>query len=269
MGILTREDAGPGADLRSGRYTSDGPARGDLVFEIGATLREARERHGVTFADAEEATRIRARHLAALEDERFAELPGDAYARSFLREYGEFLGLDGQRLVAEYSQRFATSEPLYVEPVSVRGRRAWRGWLIGFAALAVVAIVVAAVVVPGGGRRPARKAGAAPPRAHPGAARNPGRTRRPPRAVVPHLQLVASRGDCWLEIHAGSRRGPLLHEGILPRGGSLTIARRFLWIRIGAPASLDVRLNGRRLPLVRTLSPVNVEFALRRLRVLH
>jgi Helix-turn-helix domain/RodZ C-terminal domain len=238
------------------------------VFEIGLALREARERRGVTLADAEGATRIRARYLVLLEQERFAELPGEAYARSFLREYGEFLGLDGQQLSAEYELRFAAPEPAYVEPVSFSGR-GWpaRRWLLVLVPPIVVAVIVLAVVVPGGGRRavpppPATKPAPAPaPRpAQPAA-------RPPPRPALPHLQLVAARGDCWLEIHAGSQRGPLLYEGILARGGSLAFVRRFLWIRIGAPSSLVVHLNGKQLPLPQTSAPLNVQFSLRQLHV--
>ncbi len=237
------------------------------MFEIGATLREARERRAVTLADAEAATRIRARYLAALEEERFAELPGEAYARSFLREYADFLGLDGQRLAAEYDLRLGAPEPLAVEPVPFQRRgRPGRSWLIALLVLVVAAIIALAVLVPGGSRRtspqPTAPAHRPPPPRH---VRQPARPR--PHPLLPHLRLVAARGDCWLEIHAGSQRGPLLYEGILPEGSSLALVRRFLWIRIGAPATLDVRLNGKPLPLARTPSPINVQFALRRLRV--
>ena len=236
------------------------------MFEIGATLREARERRGLTLADAEQVTRIRARYLAALEDERFGDLPGEAYARSFLREYGEFLGLEGEQLAAEYDLRFAKPEPTYVEPMSVRQRgRPWRGTLIALLVLIGCAVIVLAVLVPGSGQRASPKPAPSKRHARPTPILKPTRPRS--RPAVPHLRLVAARGDCWLEVHAGSRRGPLLYEGILSRGGSLAFARRFLWMRIGAPASLDVRMNGKALPLVRSSSPLNVQFALRRLRV--
>lgn len=84
---------------------------------------------------------------------------------------------------------------------------------------------------------------------------------------MPHLRLVAARGDCWLEIHASSQRGRLLYQGILRRGSWLAFVRRFLWIRMGAPLNLDVRLNGKPLRLASTPFPINVQFALRRLRV--
>ncbi len=62
------------------------------MFEIGSSLREARLRPGLELHDAEAATRIRATYLAALEEERFHQLPADVYACAFLRTYAEFLG---------------------------------------------------------------------------------------------------------------------------------------------------------------------------------
>src|SRR5713226_5090425 len=77
--------------------------RGRAMFEIGSTLREARERQAFELADVERATKIRLRYLAALEEERFERLPGGAYAKGFLRSYAEFLGLEGQLFVDEYA----------------------------------------------------------------------------------------------------------------------------------------------------------------------
>ncbi len=57
------------------------------MFEIGATLRTAREQRGVSIDDAAEATKIRSSYLVALEEEDFERLPGPTYARCFLRSY--------------------------------------------------------------------------------------------------------------------------------------------------------------------------------------
>jgi cytoskeleton protein RodZ len=78
----------------------------DRMIDIGNTLRSARSRRGLELQDCERETRIRARYLGALEDERFDILPEPAYARGFLRTYATFLGLDGRVLVEEYDDRF-------------------------------------------------------------------------------------------------------------------------------------------------------------------
>ena len=57
------------------------------MFEIGATLRTAREQRGISIDTAAEATKIRSSYLVALEEEDFERLPGPTYARGFLRSY--------------------------------------------------------------------------------------------------------------------------------------------------------------------------------------
>jgi hypothetical protein len=79
------------------------------VFEIGYSLREARERQGLGYPEIELATKIRAKYIRALEEEDFDAIPGDAYTRGFLRTYAEYLGLDGDVYVEEYASRFLTS----------------------------------------------------------------------------------------------------------------------------------------------------------------
>src|SRR2546422_6950397 len=92
------------------------------MFELGSSLRETRVRRGVELAQVAAETRIRSRYLQALEDERFELLPGEAYAKGFLRTYADFLGLEGERFVDEYNSRFPASE----EPPTVKLARAKR-----------------------------------------------------------------------------------------------------------------------------------------------
>jgi cytoskeletal protein RodZ len=82
-------------------------------------LRSAREARGVDLATAERDLRIRARHLAALEEGRYDDLPGDVYAKGFLRSYAAHLGLEPDTMVALY--RLETGRARSV-PVVARGR---------------------------------------------------------------------------------------------------------------------------------------------------
>src|SRR5919198_4204608 len=92
------------------------------MFEIGNSLRDARIRQGFELEDVARATRIPARILAALEAERFERIPGDFYARSYLRTYADFLGLDSQRFVDEYRERFPELE---TAPIARQRRRSF------------------------------------------------------------------------------------------------------------------------------------------------
>jgi transcriptional regulator with XRE-family HTH domain len=221
--------------------------------DIGHRLREARESRGLSLDDVECATKIRVRHLDALEAERFELLPGDAYVRGFLRSYADFLGLEGQPFVDEYTARFPNAEPaLELAPSPVAQP------LVSHA-VKTAGVVLACVGVLGLlawrlGSEP-RRAGAPLPtlsQAH----RRSRQTVEPRSGLVkarrhpaslPHLTLLAARGDCWLSAHVGDRTGLVLWEGILYQGRSLRLSRRSVWIRIGAPWNLDARLNGKPL----------------------
>jgi hypothetical protein len=76
------------------------------MFEIGASLREARARRKLSYDQVEAETKIRAKYIRCMEDEQFDVLPSGTYVRGFLRTYADYLGLDGQLYVDEYSSRF-------------------------------------------------------------------------------------------------------------------------------------------------------------------
>jgi cytoskeleton protein RodZ len=88
------------------------------MLEIGSSLREARRRQGVELDQVAAATMIRVRYLEAIENERFELLPDGPYRRSFLREYAEYVGLDGDVYAAEYDLRIAEPEPAEPRPPS-------------------------------------------------------------------------------------------------------------------------------------------------------
>src|SRR3954462_2839782 len=73
---------------------------------IGETLRETRMRRRLDMTQVEAATKIRAKYLRALENEEWDLLPGPTFVKTFLRTYGEYLGLDARNLVEEYRQRY-------------------------------------------------------------------------------------------------------------------------------------------------------------------
>ncbi|MEK9706510.1 MAG: helix-turn-helix domain-containing protein, partial [Alphaproteobacteria bacterium] len=71
---------------------------------VGAFLREARETTGRTVADVAQTLRIRRVYLQAIEDGRFDELPGAAYAVGFVRSYATYLRLDVPEVVARFKE---------------------------------------------------------------------------------------------------------------------------------------------------------------------
>jgi helix-turn-helix protein/uncharacterized protein DUF4115 len=126
------------------------------MADIGTTLREARIRARIDISEVEARTKIRAKYLRAIENEEWDLLPGPVYVKSFLRTYGDFLGVDSRQLVDEYKRRYERPADQDLRPISARSRererrrRRPRLGPIG-AVVLVLAAVVAALFFIGGG----------------------------------------------------------------------------------------------------------------------
>ena len=92
------------------------------MAEIGTTLREARMRARIDISEVEAATKIRAKYLRAIENEEWDLLPGSVYVKSFLRTYGDYLGLDSRLLIDEFKRRYERPVDHEVRPLSGLGR---------------------------------------------------------------------------------------------------------------------------------------------------
>ena len=84
----------------------------DTTDEIGNSLRGARERQGLTLPGISSRTKIPVRSLEAIERNRFDELPGGVFRRAFVRTFAAEVGLDSDRVVRDYVERF---EPASLE----------------------------------------------------------------------------------------------------------------------------------------------------------
>lgn len=69
---------------------------------IGELLKNEREQKGLTLKDVERETSIRSAYIDAIEREDFAALPGEVYARGFVRNYANFLRLDSDEVVSQF-----------------------------------------------------------------------------------------------------------------------------------------------------------------------
>jgi cytoskeletal protein RodZ len=85
------------------------------VESLGAKLKAARESKGYSYEQVGRDTNIASRYLEALEAENFASFPGEPYVLGFLRNYGEYLGLDVQELLSLYRAFKIQEQPVPVD----------------------------------------------------------------------------------------------------------------------------------------------------------
>lgn len=117
------------------------PAEPMLVLErIGDMLKREREKRGEDVRSVADYLRIRRGFLEALENNRYDQLPADAYVIGFLRSYANYLGLDGQDAIDRYRKEMAgrRKKPALIVPVPIsEGRTPSVAILIGAAVAAL------------------------------------------------------------------------------------------------------------------------------------
>ncbi|EEK82837.1 Transcriptional regulator [Bacillus thuringiensis serovar tochigiensis BGSC 4Y1] len=89
-----------------------------VVTELGQKLKEARETKGLSVDQLHEITKIQKRHLVAIEEGNYDVLPGAFYARAFIKQYADAVGLNGEELLVEYQSTIPQSEKRDVPQVS-------------------------------------------------------------------------------------------------------------------------------------------------------
>lgn len=231
----------------------DLPAVAEIAEEavpgLAGILTRTRWERGLTLPQAAEATRIWERDLEALErDAPLEEFAAPTYARFFLREYAELLGLDPAFVVKEFDKRHPVPEELPFEPLpDPRPRR--RTIAIVLTTVSVLSLLGIALLPLVTGSKPGPKAAPAPAAstgAPAGAAGQAGASRHPaiptPRGVRAVLRLSQ---PCWTSAVADGR---ILANATLQPGGPVVYrARHNLQLILGNAGAADLRVNGRQI----------------------
>ena len=225
------------------------------MASFGENLRRERELRGVSLREIAEGTKISVRLLQALEDDRVDLLPGGLFTRAFAKQYALFLGLDGDKTVADFlaAHGEAPAERKTAPPPARRPRVS-----LGQVFLAVVAIAALSLTL----RRGDGERGQPEPTPTPEAAARavlPTDRVYPSPSVVPASEAagdslvltMTAQQDCWVEVRAD---GETVINRILAEGESQTLeARGEIVLSVGNAGGLSIRVNDRpALPLGRS-----------------
>lgn len=197
---------------------------------VGNKLREARTRRHLGLPDVEVATKIRCRYLQAIENEDWDQLPGDTYARAFIRTYGSFLGLDGERLAEEQRQARGSTRPgerlpgVEPRPGRERGSPTFSLRRVALIVAALLFVVLTVKVLSGGGSSSSTYSTKV------GGAKNAKNAKAKP-AAAGHSLILTANGEVWVCLLNGKGnplvKGRVLYPGETEgpfRSGSFTVA---------------------------------------------
>lgn len=215
--------------------------------------------------EVEVRTKIRAKYLRAIENEEWDLLPGEVYVKSFLRTYGDFLGLDTRQLIDDFKRRYERPADPELRPIAPLGRERERGargplvppWaIIGL----VLVVVVAALAVVG----TLANQNATPTATHAGVTQHRhrsrhhrARTRVPARPSAVKLELVPT-GKIWVCVVNGVGK-KLIPGQIYDTGQTIPVqSASKLLITLGN-ASVKMKVNGTTVPVPSSSNSVGYE----------
>lgn len=243
---------------------------------VGDILRSARVKQGLTIADIEKGTSIRALYIESIEQGNIDNLPGMVYAKGFVRNYAGFLHLDAEELVQQFAEENGTAaapaaptaeeKPRRISlnnigdaslsEISIGGRKSSSAGMLG----KLVAGIVVLVALVGGGaalvsfiNSPARETAAptAPawpesqPTQTPAAEANAvdeARAASPAKDVRVSVRLTER---CWTEVTVD---GKTVFEGLLEEGKTENWqGKESIVLRAGNAGALEVTVNGKKL----------------------
>lgn len=225
---------------------------------FGENLRRERELRGVSLREIADHTKIGIRFLEALEEDRVEVLPGGLFPRAFVKQYATFVGLDPERVVADFLALHGRPEPESQRLAQPTERPSWLSpGALFFATVALVAAVL--VLRPVSDKEPEQTAAAAPTpvpvapavlptdRVYP----PPGAEATPEPARDTLVLTMTAEQNCWVEVTAD---GEIVISRILAAGESETLeAHGEIVLSVGNAGGLAIRVNDQpALPLGRS-----------------
>lgn len=241
--------------------------QGPPARTVGARLREAREKRGVSLRQIASRTRISVMSLEALERSDLARLPGGIFTRAFIRAYAQEVGLDPDRtiqdFIAELPPEAATATAHHAVVEDSEKLESDRKIVATAVRLVLVSIPLVALVIYYGTHRlpqprhtdeTAPAESPAPAREPPPAERVPPVSEAIPAAPAPvrntgGLRMeIAPRAACWVSVTVD---GEPTFSGLMNAGDTrLITAQEQILVNVGDAGAFAYTLNGREgLPL--------------------
>jgi cytoskeletal protein RodZ len=230
-------------------------------------LRDRRRALGISLVDAENATRIRGKLLAALEEGEYDRLPNPGYVRGYISSYARFLELDPVPLLNMYKAEAGTGPdvslnlpqagPRVVAPTGQQHAFPLKAGLVIAASVALLILLIWGAVRLFRGPEPTAPVPNTPTTSEPSSTKEPSgtapaQTPTEPVAKKPFTLTVkvSPDGASWLRIEVDGQHA---YEGVLTAGQQkkYEVTDRAS-VRAGKPEWVTVEKDGVRVPMKKT-----------------
>ncbi len=219
-------------------------------MSAGEQLRKAREKRGLTLEEVHEKTKIHVDVLKKIEQDQIQQLPSIIYAKSFIKEYTQFLGLDTESILKAFfeSETGELRQELIIDEKRLPPFKPARirSLIIGVSlAVAFLGIVLAVSLK---SNKQAQSVGKNTPLAKKVAVvkRKVSASNKKPTVAKSGLNLtIEAKKDCFLRLEVD---GKLLFSDILTAGSAEEWrAKEEFNLQISEGKSIELNLNGRQL----------------------
>lgn len=213
------------------------------MASFGENLRRERELRGVSLRDIADDTKISVRFLKALEEDRVDVLPGGLFPRAFVKQYATHLGLDADRLVAEFLYAHGEGIAEKAPPPRVREAPQRSGIFVLSVALVIglLWLMKAAPPPPPGPVDALPLPSTLPPdRVYPSPAQAAAESPAEPEGLV---LTLSARQNCWVEVQVD---GQTVLNRVLSEGETQTMqAQGEIVLSVGNAGGLAFSVNDR------------------------
>jgi cytoskeleton protein RodZ len=244
---------------------------------MGAYLRSVRRRRRIGIERAAEETRIRSDFLMRMESDEFDFL-APTYVRGFLKTYARYLRVDPTPLLDEFDSRFgvARAEVQQIGALERHGRRhaamprrKMNSWTVAavIAASVLVTLGVIGVIAGGDESQPANEvAGVPTPTDTPTPLVSESPSPEPLEDSLAEVEgvtveVIAVSGDCWVFATEDGKEATPTGGQVLVQGETLSLdGNTKVFLRLGAPSSVELIVNGTNIGSPGGDEPVNLTF---------
>ncbi len=221
---------------------------------IGEILRSAREGKNITLREAEEATKIRFKYLAALENNDYDQIPGRVYVLGFLRNYADYLGLEARELTERYKKEYPAKDDIYslAEDKNLITRPASQKTNYLLLVLGVIVFLWGVNWLYSSyqsyfDRTPLPPVTDVKPSPDPQP--NEQEPTPPPEPQIEGIEVkIEAKGNCWTEVVTDAA-GSFSFYGMLQAGDKQVFqGKKEISLRLGSAGMVDITVNGRTWP---------------------